>query len=659
MDATANALQSVLVLLASSVLAVALCRTWKVPVLIGYVLTGLALGPHALGLVSDRDEIRRLGEFGVVFLMFSIGLEFSLPKLLAMRRAVFGVGLAQVAVTLALTGIASLALGLGWQAGVAAGGILAMSSTAIVSKLLAERSELESAHGRETIGVLLLQDLAVVPLLVLVPALGQPAEAMGVAVALALAKAALALLVLLIVGPRLMRAWLGVVARRRSNELFVLNVLLITLLLAFLTSLAGLSLVLGAFLAGMLISETEYRFQVEEDIRPFRDVLLGLFFITVGMSLDLRLAASEPALVLGFLALLLPVKCALIVGLSRAFGSSSGTALRVGLALAQGGEFGLVLLGLASGAALLPEQVLQALLAAMVLSMIASPFVIAASDRIVMRLSSSEWMLRSLELHRVAAQAMGVEGHVIILGYGRNGQRLARLLEAEGVRYVALDLDPERVREAALAGDTVVFADSARREALAAAGISRAAAVVITFADTAAALRVLSNIHRANPAVPVIVRARDEQDIERLTAAGASEVVPEAFESGVMLASHAMVWVGLPLSRVMRRMRQVRGEQYRLLRGLFRGTGDRFDGDDETSAHMHAVTLDARASALGKRLDSLALDTLGVQVMAVRRPGEKAKLTAAQAGSLQPGDVVVLLGSPEQVGNAEQRLLRG
>jgi CPA2 family monovalent cation:H+ antiporter-2 len=657
MDVTANSLQSVLILLASSVLAVAVCRLLKLPAMIGYVVTGLALGPHTLGLVSDRDEIRHLAEFGVVFLMFSIGLEFSLAKLMSMRRLVFGLGLAQVGATIGLAVLVALAAGASWQVGVALGGVIAMSSTAIVSRLLAERLELETEHGRQVMGVLLFQDLAVVPLLVLIPALGQRAEQIGIVVAIALGKAVLALVVLLLVGPRLMRAWLGVVARRRSNELFVLNVLLITLLLAFVTSLAGLSLVLGAFLAGMLISETEYRFRVEEDIKPFRDVLLGLFFVTVGMMLDVRIAIAHFGLVLAFFAIVVGVKLALIFLLSKASGASTGTALRVGLALAQAGEFGLVLLSLAGD--LVPETVVQALLAAMILSMLASPFLIAASDRIVMRFSRSEWMLRSLELHRIAVQSIEVESPVIILGYGRNGQRLARLLDAENVRYIALDLDPDRVREAALAGEAVVFADSARREALIAAGIARAAAVVITFADAAAAVRVLTHIHELNPSVPVIVRAHDESDIERLTAAGASEVVPEAFESGVMLASHTLVWVGVPLSRVMRRMSQVRGEQYRLLRGLFHGAGDQLDGDSDALARLHSVTLQENAHALGRSLAELDLDSLGVQVRAVRRLGAKTKLTSAEAGPLLAGDVIVLLGIPDRIAAAEDLLLRG
>ena len=513
-------LVSVLLLLASSVIAVALCRTLKLPALLGYLVTGLALGPHAAGFVSNREETQHLAEFGVVFLMFSIGLEFSLGKLRSMRRVVFGLGGAQVAGTALVAVAGALALGLSWQAGLALGGIAAMSSTAIASRMLAERGELDSAHGRQTIGVLLFQDLAVVPLLVLIPALAQPAGALGIAVSAALAKAALALALVVLVGPRLMRGWLGAVARLGSTELFVLNVLLIILLLAFLTGLAGLSLVLGAFLAGMLISETEYRFQVEEDIKPYRDVLLGLFFISVGMLLDVRVMAAHAALVLALFVALVAGKLVLVAGLSKAFGTPTGTALRVALALAQAGEFSFVLLPLAALAGLIADDLAQALLAAMILSMLAAPFLISAADAIVMRVSRSEWMLRSLELHRVAAQSMDAERHVVVLGYGRNGQRLARLLEAEGVRYVALDLDPERVREAALAGENVVFADSSRREALIAAGISRAAAAVVTFADTHAAIRVLAHIHALNPAVPVIVRARDEADISRLSEAG-------------------------------------------------------------------------------------------------------------------------------------------
>ena len=659
MDAAGLSLQPVLVLLAGGVLAVVVCRSLALPPIIGYLVTGVALGPHAAGLVADSHAVRQLAEFGVVFLLFSIGLEFSLTKLRSMRRSVFGLGAAQVAASIAIGVAVALALGAGWQPGLALAGAIAMSSTAIVSKLLAERLELDTPHGRDIVGVLLFQDLAVVPLLILVPALSAPAQDLARGVLIALAKAAVVLAVLTLVGPRVIRAWFGVIARRRSTELFVLNVLLITLLLAFLTGLAGLSLALGAFLAGMLLGETEYRYQVEEDIKPFRDVLLGLFFVSVGMLLDVGQLLGHGRLVLGFLALLVAGKGVLIALLARVFGAAPGKALRIGLALAQGSEFGFVLLAQASTAQLAPEPVLQALIGAMILSMLASPFLIAASDRLVLRFTASEWLVRSLELHRVAVRSLETERHVIILGYGRNGQRLARLLEAEGVRYVALDLDPERVREAALAGDTVVYADCSRRESLVAAGVARAAAVVVTFADAAASVRVLAHIHALNASLPVIVRARDERDIGRLTAAGASEVVPEAFESGLMLASHTLVWVGVPLARVMRRMSQVRDQQYGLLRGLYRGESDVPEAGEGAQPRLHAVMLDARAAALAKPLAALELEELGVQVSSVRRPGEKRKMSAEEAGPLREGDVVVLLGVPEMLAAAETRLRQG
>ncbi len=636
------------------------CRLLALPPIIGYLGVGLALGPRALGAVSSDAMTRHLAEIGVVFLMFSIGLEFSLSKLRVMRREVFGLGLAQVSLTIAAcVALAFVAGGGNWQAGLAVGGVVAMSSTAVVSKMLAERMELDTPHGRSIIGVLLFQDLAVVPLLIVVPVLSQPADSIGAAIVLGMGKAVIVLGVLLFAGPRLMRAWFGLVARRKSTELFMLNVLLVILAMAFLTSLAGLSLALGAFLAGMLISETDYRYRVEDEIKPFRDVLLGLFFVTVGMTLDPQLVLENAWQVLALLALLVGFKFALIGLLARAFGLPAGTALRTALALAQGGEFGFVLLAQAGALGVVGEALGQPLLAAMVLSMIATPFLINASNRIVLRFAGSEWMLRSLEMHRVAVQTLETERHVIILGYGRNGQHIARLLEAEGVRYVALDLDPERVREAALAGDTVVFADSSRREALIAAGVLRAEAVVVTFAESAEAVRAVAHVLSLNPSVPVIARAREDSDIARLTAAGASEIVPEALESGLMLASHTLVWVGVPLSRVVRRVRAVRDEQYGLLRGLFHGAGEYAETADDAQPRLHAVTLTGHAHALGRTLDRAGLEEIGVQVKAVRRPATRQRLSPQDAGELQPGDVVVLLGVPELLAAAEIRLLQG
>ena len=654
-----DTLELVLILLASAVFVVVGFRSLRLPPLLGYLLVGVAVGPFALAWVPDTEEGRHLAEFGVVFLMFSIGLEFSLAKLFQLRRAVFGLGLSQVTLTLAAVLAAAAFAGASWQAGLAVGGALAMSSTAIVLRILAERIQLDTAHGRDIIGVLLFQDLAVVPLLIVIPAIAEGSGELAERLAFALAKAAVVLVVLLFVGQRLMRGWFHVVARSRSHELFILNVLLITLGLAWLTERAGLSLALGAFLAGMLIAETEYRHQVEEDIRPFREVLLGLFFVTIGMRLDLGAVAASFPLVPALTALLVAFKFALVAALARLFGAAPGAALRDGLALAQAGEFGLVLIVQAQSVALLEHDFSQLIVAAMLLSMLAAPFIIQASDKLVMRWSSAEWMQQSIALHRVAAQSLATERHVIVCGYGRTGQRLAHLLEQERIDFLALDTDPERVRAAAAAGEKVVYGDASRHETLVAAGIARASALVITFADTQLALRILHHVRTLNRALPVVVRTLDDADMDRLIAAGAAEVVPETFESSLMLASHALVLLGVPLRRVVRRIREVREHRYSLMRGFFHGgTDEAEDPDEAREPRLHSVTLAPGAGASGHRLGELKLDELGVRVTALRRR-ELRMISPGPELALQEGDVIVLLGTPEQLAAAEMRLLEG
>ncbi len=654
-----SALELVLIFLASAVLVVVVFRMLHLPPLLGYLLAGIAIGPHALAWIPDSKEERELAEFGVVFLMFSIGLEFSLSRLFQMRRNVFGLGFAQVALTFAAGLAACAAAGVGWKPGLALGGALAMSSTAIVVRMFAERLQLETQHGRQVLGVLLFQDLAVVPFLILIPALTQGGEDLAQTLAFALGKAAAVLVVILFLGQKLMRGWFHIVAKRRSHELFILNVLFITLGLAWLTDLAGLSLALGAFLAGMLIAETEYRHQVDEDIKPFREVLLGLFFVTVGMQLDLRVVRDNLELTLFLFVIPVLFKLGLVAALSRAFGGTPGTALRAGLALAPAGEFGLVIVALAAGIGVLDRDLTQVVSAAMLLSMLAAPFLIQYSDKLVLRLTSSEWMLRSLELHRIAVQSLATEGHVIIGGYGRTGQSLAHLFEREGIRYVALDLDPQHVREGAAAGEPVVYGDSTRRDALIAAGIGRASAMVITFAGTQAALRILHHARSLNPGLPVIVRTLDDDDLDKLIAAGAAEVVPETFESSLMLASHALVLVGVPLKRVVRRIRDVRNNRYSLLRGFFHGESDEPDsGDDSREQRLHSVRLDGGSYAGGRALGDLRLELTGASVKVLRR--RDTRITAPPPETtLEEGDVVVLLGNREQLEAAEMRLLRG
>ncbi len=660
-----SSLALTLLYLLAAVLGVVVCRSLKLPPMLGYLAAGVLIGPHALALAQNSESVRHLGEFGVVFLMFAIGLEFSLPKLRAMRRNVFGLGLLQVALTMGVGFGGTLLLSryvggvwdVSWQTALALSGTVAMSSTAIVVKLMAERAEMETEHGRRIMGILLFQDLAVVPLLVLIPALGSSPDDLLAALGLALLKAIVLVTVLLTGGQGVMRWWLTLVARRKSDELFMLNLLLITLGLAWLTELAGLSLALGAFIAGVLVSETEFRHQVGTDIRPFHDVLLGLFFITIGMMLDWHILLEQWALVLALLVVPLLLKAGIILLLARGMGSTTGIAMRAGLYLAQAGEFGFVLLSLTQEQGLIRPALMNPILAAMVLSMLATPFLILYSNRIVMKLVASDWLHQSLQMTAIARKAIDTSKHVIICGYGRCGQNLARMLQHEGIPYMALDLDPDRVRQAAAAGDSVVYGDATRLQALMAAGLVRASAVAVTYLDVPAALKVLASTRAHAPHVPVVVRTQDDSHLDRLQEAGATEVVPEAIEGSLMLAGHALALVGVPMRRVIRLVQDQREARYQLLRGYFHGADDD-TVNERDQARLSSVTLPPEAQTLGQNLGHLALHAMGVQVVNLRLSNGHLS-TPDDSTVLAAGDTLVLSGHPTALVSAEDKLLRG
>jgi len=660
-----NSLDLTLLYLLAAVLGVVACRSLKLPPMLGYLAVGVVIGPNALAVAQNAEGVRHLGEFGVVFLMFVIGLEFNLPKLRTMRQHVFGLGLFQVTLTMLITTAASMVFallapthwGMDWKTALALSSAMAMSSTAIVGKLMSERIEMESEHGKRVMGVLLFQDLAVVPLLVLIPALGASAEQMAETLLWAMLKASLLIALLMVGGPRAMRWWLTLVARRKSEELFVLNLLLVTLGLAWLTELAGLSLALGAFIAGMLISETQFKHQVETDIRPFHDVLLGLFFISIGMMLDWRLVLERWPLVLVLLTLPVLFKIALITLITQAFGASHGVALRVGLYLAQAGEFGFVLLALSQRHALIPPELLNPSLAAMVLSMLATPFIVMRSNDIVMRLISNEWLMESVQMTTIARKSIKTSKHVIICGYGRCGQNLARMLERESIPYMALDLDPDRVRQAAAAGDSVVFGDAARLQALMAAGLARASAVVVTYLETPSTLKVLTHISEHAPQVPVVVRTQDDHDLELLQKSGATEVVPEAIEGSLMLASHALALVGVPMRRVIRIVQEQRDARYTLLRGFFRGADDG-DIDETQQERLHTIQLPPHAKSIGRTKADMSFAAMGARLVSVRRETGQV-MPIADDLVLMAGDTLVLSGKADALNQAELRLLKG
>ncbi|MFA6179307.1 MAG: monovalent cation:proton antiporter-2 (CPA2) family protein [Candidatus Methylopumilus sp.] len=654
-----DTLPAILILLTSSVLAVALFKAFRLPAMLAYFLVGLALGPETFGILPDTEANRELAEFGIVFLMFSIGLEFSLPQLYAMRRTVLGLGGAQVAITMAATMTVCIMLGLSWPAALVIGGALTMSSTAIVSKLLVERLDLNARHGRLSIGVLLFQDIAVVPLLVLIPALSQHTGDLVNTLAIALLKAAAMLTFLFVFGKNLMNRWFGLVARQRSRELFVMNVLMVTLILAYVTKLAGLSYALGAFIAGMLISETKYRYQVEADIASFRDILLGLFFVTVGMLLDVQELGSNIGLVLMVLVGLIVFKTLIVAVLSRLFGYEPGVAIRAGVTLAQAGEFSFVLLALGLEHGLLQGQALQVVLAASLLSMVVAPFLIQHNLQIAEFFSRSYTRNRSKQIEGIQSVGKQLSEHVIICGFGRSGQYLARFLTEENIPFIALDIDLTRVQEAAAAGENVMYGDASKRVVLRAAGIERAKALIISYSDAPSTMKILHVMQESYPELPVVVRTVDDSNMESFRAAGATEVVPEVLEGSLMLASHALVLLGVPLNRVVKRIRMFREERYKMFRGFFHGASDlEQEAHERKQARLHSVAIPPRAFCIGKRVIDMGLEGFNVEAKTVR--GMNLKQTEATPQTmLREGDVIVLLGIPEDLVSAEKILLTG
>ena len=653
-----DSLTSVLLLLTSAVLAKALFHALRLPPMLAYFAVGVLLGPFALNLLPNTESGRHVAEFGIVFLMFSIGLEFSLPKLYAMRKTLFGLGGTQVLMTM------SVVMLLGWLAGLSLptafiiGGALTMSSTAIVSKILMERVDLNSRHGRLSIGILLFQDLAVIPILVLIPALGADSNNLSAILGMSLIKSAILLFVLFRFGKSIINYWFSLVARQRSRELFVMNVLMVTLLLASATKIAGLSYALGAFIAGMLISETRYRYQVESDIASFRDILLGLFFISVGMLLDINYLVNHIGLVLALLAGFVLFKAVLVAALTRIFGFETGVGIRTGIILAQAGEFSFVILALGLEQNLIGGNELQLVLAASLISMVIAPFIIQYNGRIARKLVKSYTRNSSQVVEEIDSVSKDLKNHVIICGYGRSGQYLGRFLKEENIPFIALDIDPTRVHEAATAGQHVMYGDAGRRIVLEAAGGARAKALVVSYSDMRASMKVLHVAQESYPNLPVIVRTYDEAHMDEFREAGATEVVPEVLEGSLMLASHALVLMGVPLNKVVKRIRLFREERYKMFKGFFRGVTDA-DVASEQQARLHSVEIDKNSYARKLRLDHIDLARFNVEVQYLRRPNMLEDIAPRPDIVLAAGDVLVLLGSPEDLIAAETYLISG
>lgn len=569
---------NLLIILASSLVVIALFRRLQLPPVLGYLCVGLAVGPTALDWVNDSEELPDLAELGVVFLLFSLGLEFSLTRMLALRRVVFGLGSLQVLGCGVLLGLLLMILGVAPGIALLLGAGLALSSTAIVSEELTSLGEIFSSHGQNAIGVLLFQDVVAVLLLTLVPVFaGTGEQAWYWALPLTLGKTVVLFVGLLLASRWLLPRLFHEVAASHSAELFVLLALVIVLLTAWLTHLLGLSPSLGAFLAGMLLGESHYRHQIEADIRPFRDILLGLFFVSIGMLIDLQLFVSHSLLILGLTLTLMLVKGCVVAVLVKLRGSDSETAWRSGLALAQGGEFCFALMAQMQQSRLIPDEFNGLLLAATFCSMLLTPLLLRAAPAIALRLHRKP--NQQVQLEEITALNAELRGHAVICGYGRVGQSIGRFLRKEQQAFIALDDDPERVQEAATEDSSVHYGDCRRGALLSAVGLERARLVVIAVDNTDVALVVLKEARRINADVPILVRTRDDSQLAELKAAGASEVVPELLESSLMLASHALILLGLPDQQVQARIDEVRQNRYHLLHGFYRPADEPINPD--------------------------------------------------------------------------------
>lgn len=645
----------VLILLFAAVLLVAIFRRLGQPVILAYLVAGVLLGPHGAAVLSEQANMQTIAELGIVFLMFSLGLEFSLPRLIAMRMLVVGVGGLQVLFT------SLLFFWLGWWWGLSlpqalvVSGTLALSSTAVVIKQLGEQKQLHTRRAQLGVSVLLFQDLAVVPLLVMIPILARPeiqGSALLAEIAWATLKGLFALFSLLAVGKWLLPLLFHEVARARSDELFVLSALLVALLAAFMTHSLGLSMALGAFLAGMMLGESHYRHQLEVDIRPFRDVLMGLFFITIGMTMDWQLVALAWWQVIFCVFGLILIKSLLVLLAGGLMGERKRDAMAAGIMLSQVGEFGFVLLALANHHALLEHQLVSLLIGIGVISIAMTPWLVQKAHGLARSLTDSALLTRS----EVAQSGLSKHQHVIIAGFGRAGQTCARFLKLEDIPFLALDLDPERVGEAKTAGEQVAFGDASRRDILLAAGLLRARLVIITFDDRKRVEAMLALIKELAGQVRVLVRTRDDSFLEAFKHAGAHEVIPESQEGALMLVSHLLLNCDIPIGRVIRRMELERSSQYRFLHGFYWGDQSASNLEtDQLLERLHPVLLHDQAWAVGQTVQALALDA--VRIKEVQR-GEQS-LEPRPELRLAAGDRLVLFGNAVAMEQAEQKLLEG
>lgn len=647
---------NIVVLMFISVCAVALFKRAHLPPILAYLFAGILAGPQILSVFAHPEQMHLLAEVGIVFLLFSLGLEFSLPKLLAMRSLVFGVGLGQMLITTAVFTSVPYFLGLSLSASIIVGGTLALSSTAIVIKQATEMGILNNRRTQLAISILLFQDLAVVPFLIAIPLLAQTGEvSIGLALGEALLKGVFVIAFLMSVGKWVLPWVFREVARTRTDELFVLTTILIALLAGGLTYYFGLSMALGAFLAGMMLGESQYKYQLEADIRPFRDILMGLFFVTVGMQLDLSVLWSNLfEIVFGVFALML-VKVVLVRLASMLVKTDSIDGWSAGVKLCQIGEFSFVIAALATTHGVLSTQQSSLIISMGVISMALTPWLMSNSVLIAKRIVKSDLTLTDEE---TSARHDSLTNHVIICGFGRVGQSVARMLKMEGIKFVAIDMDPVRVQESRNAGEPVVFGDASQKDILISTAIEKATLVLVTFDQVDKAKQVITQA-RTISSTDVMVRTKRDYQLESLYSAGANQVVPELQEGSLMLVSQVLHYAGVPMSRILKRVRAERKGRYDHMHGFYPGeTTEISYGTEDKLEFIHAVVLSEGAAFVGKPLKDIDFARMRVKVKGLRRDGNEVKEPDENA-ILQAHDVLVIAGKPRRVERAERKLLEG
>ena len=648
----------ILAILSSAVLIVWVFRRLKLPAILAYLVAGMFVGEHGLNLAQDQVDYDHFAELGIVFLLFTLGLEFSLPRLMAMRHLVLAVGSLQVGISLFIFMIASMYFGLSFESSFVVGSILALSSTAIVIRQLSETGAMKRKSGQLSVAILLFQDVAVVPLLIIIPMLAlDDGTSMTWALTLAIFKGVVVVTLLLFIGKWLLPKVFNIIASVRTDELFVLTTLLVTLLASALTQWFGLSMALGAFLAGMMLGESEYKHQLEADIRPYRDILLGLFFITVGMKLDVGLLLSSPLNILALMMSFMLVKIMVVRFLASRAGESTKDAWASGLMLAQMGEFGFVLIALANQVELLPNDVSSMLLGAGVISMAITPYMIehARSWSIFL---SQEKSPQTSDLEQLPDNK-DLKEHVIICGFGRVGQTVSRFLKKESIAFVAIDIDPLRTRKAREAGENVLFGSSRQTELLNAAHLSQAKLVVIAFGEDKQSLEVIQKVRTLSPNVPILVRTRNDDHLEMLHDAGANEVVPESLEGSLMLVSQVLSLTGVPFSRIIRCVQDERKNHYNHLHGFFQGEHtDMSPAAIDRIEFAHAILINTNSFGCGRTIESLNLDKRRVHIVALKR-GDTETESPDENTLLQAQDTLIVRGKPRRVERAERFVQEG